>query len=101
MNLESVNLDLVFLCDLVINQESMYVLALVALKLNNLTKLLVFNNVTVTAEFLFKGLEDLFVIKALLQALICTKRKNQKLKQRNTAHEDFLILCLLYHESLT
>jgi hypothetical protein len=64
-----VNLDLVFLCDLVINQESMHILALVALKLNNLTQLVVFNNVTVTAEFFFKSLEDLFVIEALLQAL--------------------------------
>lgn len=63
------NLDLVFLDDAGINEELRHVLALIALELNDLAELFVFNNVAVATKVLLETLEDFLVAQVMPQAL--------------------------------
>ena len=65
------NLDLVLPDKTGLNEEMGYVLALVALELDNLAKLLVLHHSPVAAEVLLEVLEDLLVAELLLQPLHC------------------------------
>eukprot|EP00252_Welwitschia_mirabilis_P021016 TRINITY_DN5279_c0_g1_i1.p1 TRINITY_DN5279_c0_g1~~TRINITY_DN5279_c0_g1_i1.p1 ORF type:complete len:129 (-),score=0.06 TRINITY_DN5279_c0_g1_i1:214-600(-) len=67
--LKSVNLDSIFLHQSRIDEELRNVFTLIALELNDLSKFNVFNDGTITAEFLFKVFENLVIIVVLMEAL--------------------------------
>lgn len=63
------DLDLVFLHDVIMDQELGHVLALIALQLDDFAEFLVLDNIPITAELLFQILEDLLVAVIFLQPL--------------------------------
>lgn len=83
IQLKAVELDLVFLGNLILNKKLHHILPLIALELDDLPQLLIFYNVSVAAKLFLESLQDLLVIKALLQTLRSRKahllrfRKNE------------------------
>ena len=63
------NLDVALLRDALLNEESSNLLTLVALKLDDLAKLLVINNGAVACKLLLEGLQELLLVIFLGNAL--------------------------------